>query len=342
MVIPLTPTERILHLLHLLPVPVMDSFAGVLFGRALAIAVRRGMFDAVAVKALSAPELCAETGLNEEGVTLLAESFVVGGYLLRKENRYIASAEARKWLVKGSPFYLGNFVRYVETLHERWQSLEYSLEHGKPGQPYYAEFTSADWEVYVHGMQDLARLIAAEVVPRITLAHGSRRLLDLGGSHGLYSIRCCQRYDRLEAIIVDFPEALQHTARIVRQHEMEGRISLLGGDFRTMILPGNLDAVLMFNIIHGLTEEENRVLISRVLNDLRPGGKLYILDQMRESRNRSRLKQLIPLMVGLNLLNEVGGTSYGFEDVARWCAQARSVRRLRLRLPGVTLVEVVM
>jgi hypothetical protein len=339
MIIPLTITERLLHQLHHLPVPILDSFAGVLFGRSLAIALRRGLFEAVADRSLTAAELAEKTGLSQKGITLLAESFVVGGYLRREGTRYVANAVAMKWLVRRSPVYLGNFIRYVETLYTRWHSLEYSLEQGKPRQPYTEAFTDADWEVYVHGMQDLAGLLLADVIPRIALRHNACRLVDLGGSHGLYSTKCCERYPALEAIVVDYPEALKNTARIIHDKGMEGRVSLLGGDFRTMVLPADADGVLMFNIIHGLTEEENRSLIRNAVEALRPGGKLYILDQLQGRQGGSRLQQFIPLMVGLNLLNEIGGTSYRVEDVTSWCAGMRSVRRMKLRLPGVTLIE---
>jgi hypothetical protein len=46
-------------------------------------------------------------------------------------------------------------------------------------------------------------------------------------------------------------------------------------------------------------------------------------------------------MVGLNLLNEIGGNTYTFEQIKGWCAGAAAVKRIRLRFPGVTLVEVV-
>ena len=82
-------------------------------------------------------------------------------------------------------------------------------------------------------------------------------------------------------------------------------------------------------------------MIERALRSLKPRRKLYILDQMQEDRNRSRLARFVPLIVGLHLMNEIGGTTYTFEKVKQWCSGASSVRRIRLRLPGVTLVEVV-
>ncbi len=82
------------------------------------------------------------------------------------------------------------------------------------------------------------------------------------------------------------------------------------------------------------------MLVVRSLCALKPGGKLYILDQMKEKSRRSGIAQFVPLMVGLNILNEIGGNTYSFEQVKRWCVDASGVKRFRLRLPGVTLVEV--
>jgi hypothetical protein len=128
---------------------------------------------------------------------------------------------------------------------------------------------------------------------------------------------------------------------------MADRVSVLGGDFTKTELPQDQDAVLMFNIIHGFDEAENQRLIGRAFGALAPGGKLFVLDQFREDarrsglRSRGSLSQFIPLMVGLNLLNEIGGNAYTFEHIKRWCAEASAVKRVRLRLPGVTLVEIV-
>ena len=104
-------------------------------------------------------------------------------------------------------------------------------------------------------------------------------------------------------------------------------------------LPQSQDAILLFNIVHGFTEEENRSLVGRAMGALKRGGKLYILDQLRGDRKRSKLSRFMPLMVGLNLLNETGGNSYSFEEVESWCGLATRIRRKRLRLPCVVLVE---
>ena len=346
MVLRLTLLEHLLHRLHLLPMPVMDAFASVLYGRALAIGVRRGIFETVSGGPVSAEDIAARTHLDVKAVELLLEAFVQGGYLTHKSSGFTISSHGRTWLLKSSPRYIGNLVGYFETLHSRWGYLEYSLEHGHPPKPYYEMFEEKDWEVYVHGMHDLALLLMDDVKRQVVFDGAPKSLLDLGGSHGAYAMECCRRYPTLRAVVMDFEPAVRHAKPIIQQEGMTDRVSALAGNFTKESLPGNQDAVLMFNIIHGFTEAENVKLISRALGVLNMGGKLFILDQLKRDRRTSSrqslgsLSRFIPLMVGLNLLNEIGGNTYTFEQVKDWCVGASSVRRIGLRFPGVELVEI--
>jgi ubiquinone/menaquinone biosynthesis C-methylase UbiE len=339
MIINISLVERLLHRLHLLPTPIMDAFGGVVFGRALTIAARRGVFEAMADAPHTVAEVARVTNLSAKGIELLLQSFEVARYVRAVDGSYSLTSEARKWLLKDSRFYIGNLIQYFETLYTRWGYLESSLEHGTPPRTYYEGFTGEDWRVYVYAMRDLARLLLDEVMRMMNLQGSPQSLLDLGGSHGLYAMECCRRYPSLRATIIDFAEALHHARGIVEEEGMGSHVQLLAADFTAIRLPMSQDCVLMFNVVHGLSEEENNALVQRALQALKPGGKLYILDQLREEKGRTGLSRFMPLMVGLNLLNEVGGTVYTFEQVRRWCADAVTVKRIHLRMPGVSLVE---
>ena len=341
MIIRLTLLERFLRNAHLLPLPIMDAFGGVLYGRALAVAVRRGMFDALAGGPLGADVLAQRTGMHREAVGLVADASVEAGYLTKRKGLYALSPEGRKWLLADSPDSLTFLIRYFESLHERWRVIEHSMDHGKPARAYYEGFSDEDWRVYVLAMRDLARLVMPAVAPGIRLGRTASLLVDIGGSHGLYAMQCCRRHPGLEAVVMDFAPALGVTAELIRQAGMEKRIRLLGGNFMQAGIPSPADGILLFNIIHGLSDGENRELFTRALHALRPGGKLYVLDQLRDAGGGSGVGRFIPLMVGLNLLTETGGTAYAFAQVKDWCASASVVRLHRLRLPGLSLIEIV-
>lgn len=316
----------------------MDAFGAVIFARALTVGLRRGIFESAAGRPRSLQELSRETGLSPEGVRLLADACVAGGYLECRKGLYSAAAEAKKWLVKDSETYLGDLIYYFDSLNTRLDGLDYSLEHGKPREPYYASFTDKDWETYVRGMANLARLLMPEVLRRIRLPAGGGRILDLGGSHGLYSLECCRRFPGCTAVVMDFAPALRWAAAIHADGSGD-RISLSAGDILTAPLPPGQDAVFLFNIVHGFDEETNRKLIARASGALRRGGSMYILDQMTGTGERSLLSRFMPLMVGLNLMNEIGGSAYSVPLIREWCAEAATFKVMPLRFPGVTLIQ---
>ncbi len=341
MAIPLSFPESVLHRLHLLPTPIFDAFGGVLFGRVLSLSVRAGLFEILKDNPMSVSETAQTLKWETRATMLVLDSLTVGGYLDSPHQRYAVSEEGRKWCLRESPHYLGHLIRYFETLAARWDHLEHSLHNGGPIQPYYADFGDKEWEEYVLAMRDLARLLLPTMMKHLDLGTNPRSILDLGGSHGLYSMECCREYPGLTATVMDFAPALRMTSTLVKAGHMVDRIHLVGGDILAEPFPPEQDAIFMFNIIHGFKPEENRRLVARALDALRHDGTLYVLEQLRTPGSGSRLSRFIPLMVGLNLLNEIGGYAYSAEEVREWCAAARRVKVIRLRYPGVILFKVV-
>ena len=331
-------TERVLRSIHFLPTPVMDAFGAVIFARALTVGLRRGLFESLAWRRLTIEEISRETGLTPEGTRLLAEACVAGGYIEKKGEKYSDSAEGRKWLVRSSETYLGDLLYYFDSLNSRLGGMEYSLEHGGPREPYYALFTDADWETYVRGMANLARLLIPDVIRRIRLPESGARILDLGGSHGLYALACSRKSPGGIAVVMDFEPALRAAAAIHEGGPGKG-IFMTAGDILTSPLPPGQDTVLMFNVLHGFDGPGSRSLIERAAETLREGGRLYILDQMTGAVGVSFLSRFLPLMVGLNLMNEIGGSAHTVARMREWCAGAASFRVMPLKFPGVTLIE---
>ena len=336
----LTLFEHLLHRLHRLPTPVLDAFGSVLFGHILAVGVRRGLFEFLSSGARGTTEIARHMNMPETAVRLILDSYQSAGYLKSHHHEYGLTKESERWLLPSSPFYIGNLIGYFESLYRRWGDLEYALDHGGPRRPYYEAFDDKDWQLYVHAMGDLARVLIPEVFRVMRFPESPKRLLDIGGSHGRYALECCRRLPELQAMIIDFQPALWHAADIVRDEKLESRVLLQAGDMLKVAFPGNQDVVLLFNVIHGFEDKDNLDLVQRSLGALRPGGVLFILDQFLEGRGSSVLGRFLPLMVGLNLLNEIGGRVYAFHDVQRWCSGASTVRYRKLRVPGVGLVEV--
>jgi hypothetical protein len=67
-------------------------------------------------------------------------------------------------------------------------------------------------------MAAFAADLGPDLLQHVPLTPAHHRLLDLGGSHGLHSIRFCQHYPQLSATIVDLPSALTATGPALNGH----------------------------------------------------------------------------------------------------------------------------
>lgn len=332
--------ERLFSYLNLLPVPIYDAFAAPLFGHVLALAIRVNLFETL-LHPRSAEEVARAVNISTQASSLFLSSLATTGYTQKVGSKYRVTPSAKKWLLKSSPYYLGNFIRYVELLYSHWLYLGETVKNGEPPATYIESFGEKEWEIYVFGMMDLAKMTLPHIASKMKLPVKARRLLDLGGSHGLYSIELCKRYASLHATIADFPQVLQFTKKIIEDHHLSERISLEACNVLEHQFEENFfDAALAFNIVHGLNAEQNKIFLQNISRTLRPGGCLYILDEFID-RPGSTMEQFMPLMVGINIMNEVGGSVYSLDELREWSAKAGLVtmRFFRLRLPGVMLVR---
>jgi SAM-dependent methyltransferase len=336
-----TIRERAAASLNILPTAVYDAFPAVLFGRIVAIASTGGVFSALSGGAREARELAMECSFNADGMELLLPLLASGGYLKRTRGGYALTRQSRKWLLPSSAHYIGNFIAYLGLLHDRWNTLGDTLRSGKPRHPYTTSFGPSEWRLYVAGMMDLARLTMPFVGTKLILPRGAATLLDVGGSHGLYAMELCRKYEGLRVTIADLPEVLHVTKEIVDAHGVADRVTLLPLDVTAADLPrASYDAVLAFNIIHGFDRGTNQRFVRSIAASLVKGGIVYFLDQLKGGGTRG-VRGILPLVVGLNLMNEIGGSVYGVEELKSWCANAGlgSFRHRELRLPGVDLVS---
>jgi DNA-binding Lrp family transcriptional regulator len=333
--------ERVLFLLNRLPVPIFDAFAVVLLGRALMVCNSYGVFEVLHDSQHSAAELGEKVGLSTPGMKVLLRILEAGGYVKRKGNHYRNSKVAKRWLTKKSPHYLGNLVQYFDSLFSRWDHLAETAQRGGPARPYFEYFRDKDWETYTYGMMDLARLLMPEVLRVIQPPRTARRLLDIGGSHGLYSIELCRMHPSLTAEVLDLHEVSKVGQRITQDLQISSRVVHRSGDFKKDNFGSGHDIVLAFNVIHGLKGSENSSLMKKIGEALNSGGTLFIMDQVRDRTNSSSLSGLIPAAVGLNLFNEIGGNAYTFGEIRGWCVEAGLVdcRFKKLRVPGVAVIQ---
>lgn len=337
---PIVPSfiERMILLrLNLGPAPLLDFFGALAF-RAASVAVKLGVLRALGEGPMTAAQVARRIEADERGTTFLLDALDSLGYVHKRNGRYTATPMTKKWaplLAEGIPF-------AEAAAFEQWQHLEERVAGRKPPiHSYEAIEREGSWREFQNGMLALARSGVGDVVAKVKLPRAARRLLDLGGGHGLYSVELCRRYPNLSATVFDFLQALDVTRELIAAENMADRVSVEEGDFWTDSIGSGYDVALLFNIVHANLPEKNTILLQKVSGSLNPGGRVVILDQLADSKGSGPAARAIAALTGLNMYNSSGGQSYAFEEIARWLSVAGFANPQRitlLRSPGNSLV----
>jgi SAM-dependent methyltransferase len=186
-------------------------------------------------------------------------------------------------------------------------------------------------------MRAMANAAAAEAVRRMPVPKGARKMLDIGGSHGYYSVALCRRHDGLRSEVLDLPQAVEQAARLLAAEGMGDRVVHRPGDALAEDLGTEAhDLVLVAQLVHHFSEEQNRELAARVAAALRPGGVFAVLDEFRP-RTAKDAGQVGALLEFYFALTSQSGT-WAVEEIADWQRRARLEpgRPIRFRtVPGV-------
>jgi 2-hydroxy-4-(methylsulfanyl)butanoate S-methyltransferase len=107
-----------------------------------------------------------------------------------------------------------------------------------------------------------------------------RKLLDVGGGSGAYSIAFCGANPQLSATILDFPETVDTAKRYAREAGLADRIAHLEGNAVAVDWPAGHDVILMSYVWSAVGETDIAVLAKRAVAALPPDGLLLVHDFM--------------------------------------------------------------
>ena len=193
--------------------------------------------------------------------------------------------------------------------------------------------STEDWGAYQRGMRAQANPLASWLARRVPVPAGARDMLDIGGSHGYFSVVLCRKHPGLRATVLDLPSAVEHAAPLLARGD--GGPSRAGaGDALTDDLgEAAYDLILMFSLVHHFDDATNRFLMRRAARALRPGGYLVIGDALRPSSPGTGGQQGAFFDLYFALTSESG--LWTFDEMRSWQVDAGLVPRKSMALiPG--------
>ncbi|MEV5569206.1 methyltransferase [Spirillospora sp. NPDC052269] len=308
------------------PVPLMEMITGFWVSRTLATAVELDLFTRFGVEGCSAAELVDGLGIAERPAEMLLTGCASLGLLELRDGRYVNSALAAEFLVRGRPYYFGGFVDMLDRrLYGPWGELERAIRTNRPtswdpaqGTSIFDGFDALMLDTFWEAMHSLSSF-TARVVGEVVDLSRVKRLLDVGGGSGAYDIELCRRYPELTATVFDLPEVSEFVEAKVEAAGFAQRVDVMGGDFLgDDPLPDGHDAALLSNVLHDWNDEHCLDILRKVHAALPPDGLLLVCELFVDD---DKTGPASAALMSLNMLVEAEGRNYTAAEVSEWLTE---------------------
>lgn len=274
--------ERLAMLTGFVPTPFVLTFWGMGASRAILTGVELGVFEALASGPQTAEQVAQTLKTDPWGTSTLLNALNGFGLLHQEAGHFRLRRQAERWMSPQSPHSLQDAflfaTEFEKLLHNMTERVRTGQRYNMHLEPQTPEF----WRRYMRGLASYARVLGKELARRTVLPSGSKRLLDVGGGHGMFSAAFCRRNPGLRAEVLDLPEVQSTAFELLTAEGMADRVVHRAGDLRSADWGTDYDVVLLFNVLHTLSAEEAEAAIRTARTALRPGGMLIVLDAEHE------------------------------------------------------------
>lgn len=230
--------------------------------------------------------MSASLGIHARPADVMLTLCAANGLVARDaEAVYSVSELAREFLVAGGPC---DARPYYASMADKpgvvdWMKV---LRTGRPAN-WPGEAGEADWhaamrteafaDAFTAAMDCRGRVLAPALANAVDL-RGARRLLDLGGGSGIYSIACVEANPALRATVFESTPVDRIARRSIDRAGCGARIDVMTGDMFVDAWPTDHDAHLFSNVLHDWDEADCRRLLGMSAASLPVGGRLVVHD----------------------------------------------------------------
>ncbi|ONI76473.1 hypothetical protein ALI144C_37715 [Actinosynnema sp. ALI-1.44] len=310
----------------------MEIANGFRMAKVLSVALEMGLFDTLSGTTGTTPdEFAADAGISPRPAKMLLIACASLGLLDKRDGRYHNSRHAEEFLVSGKPYFFGDLIRFVDRReYDGWGRLEEAIRRNRPTtwDPDAADtvFLPGDeqmlmmfWRALFSAATFTARSVALSVDFR-----PYKRLLDVGGGSGAFSIQLCRIHPHLTATVYDQPFVCEMADKNIAEADMTSRVTSFAGDFFEEDLPTGYDVVLLSDILHDWNPEQNLTILRKCHAALARDGAVIISEAFVNDEGDGPVGGA---MASLNMLVETTeGANYSqreYEDLLRQAGFAR-------------------
>jgi (2Fe-2S) ferredoxin/predicted O-methyltransferase YrrM len=296
--------------------------------RTLLTALELDVFTAISSGAM-AEQVAQKIHTDPRATETLLNALASLKLLEKREHNFFNTSASTRFFAAGSRDNAQPGLLHIAHIWHRWSRLTECVRAGTAVETGVRE---ADWvRDFIAAMNYNARERAGAVVKAVG-TNGIKRMLDLGGGSGAYSIAFARAVPGLKSEILDLSDVVPLTQQYVREAGLGDRITIRTGDMLRDAFGEDYDLILVLAICHMFSPDENRGLFRRAYQALAPKGRLVIQDFILEpSKTAPRAAALFSLNM---LVGTRAGSSYSETEYREWLGNAGFNEIQRVGLPG--------
>lgn len=269
-----------------------DLVAGFETGQIFLTAFELGIFNLLK-EAKTAEKIAGELKTHPKATEKLLDVLVSIGALDRKGSLYLTAPNMSPFLVEGEP-YFARYLKFSLESREKLLNLKAALKEGPAaeGEKHEHQYDreSIDW--IARGTM-LGRLqTTLKLVREIPEFKSARKLIDLGGGHGLFGIGFAQENPHLEVVIFDQPGVAEIASDYIERYGVGERVKAMSGDYTKDDIGSGYD-IAFEACSFGGNADQARLFYENVARSLKDGGLFISQTFTIDDDRRSPLRNLV-------------------------------------------------
>jgi acetylserotonin N-methyltransferase len=245
-----------------------------------------GLFRLLRDRPSDLSSICAHVKLSPRSVEALLAVLAASDFVVKRQDVFHLTDVSRTYLLEDREFYWVPMLRQAgggqpaaddlmqrlrtdnlgpdDRISRRWERGEMTAEEAR----------GSNRRMHSHSLP------AAIGLARNGDFQGVRRLLDVAGGSGCFSIALAHRYPALRCTVAELPVVAADTHTYIQRYQCEDRVDTHPFNMFSDAWPTGYDAIFFSNVFHDWDASRREELAARSFAALAPGGRIYLHEML--------------------------------------------------------------
>ena len=282
----------------------------------LMAAVELDLFTAIEAGAGTVEEVASALDLPPTSAERLLVMCAASELLEKADGRYVNAPDVARFLVKGSSRYAGPWMLFTKDKWNEWGRLAQHLQAKSLNTlGNIASFSVEQARAYHEATYSIGMGAGRRFNRQVDLT-GRKKILDLGGGSGCYSIIAAQAYPEIESVVFELPSVAIVANEFIAEHGVQDRVKAVAGDFTKDAFPSGADVVIMASNLPMYGRDMIGAVVAKAHDVLLPGGEMHLIG---ETINDEKTGPIGPAFWGMGqAIEETTGLAHSTQECVNY------------------------